>query len=156
MSSPLRTWAMAHLLIVSDTDAAETARTTLNFVANAIARFSFSGTFKDKAIPEQWHVILKQRLARYDHMNHGVPGSANTSLFDDTPDLQRYLVDRFLLIGTAEECANRLRKVVTAAGLDGVWLSTSAPTSLGTIPGTWCKCPDEHSQSYSQTESFAY
>jgi len=39
-------------------------------------------------------------------LNHGVgAGNTNGYLFDDHPDLQEYLVNRFQLLGTADECA---------------------------------------------------
>jgi hypothetical protein len=55
-------------------------------------------------------------------------GNTNGHLFDDHPDIQEYLVNRFQLLGTADECEARLRQVATDAGLDGCWFTQSPLT----------------------------
>ena len=55
-------------------------------------------------------------------------------LFDDVPDLQDYLVDRFSLIGTADECAGRLQEVAVQADLDGMWLALGPSTLIEDPP----------------------
>jgi alkanesulfonate monooxygenase SsuD/methylene tetrahydromethanopterin reductase-like flavin-dependent oxidoreductase (luciferase family) len=131
VSEPLRIWAFINTYIAPDEAAAKAARIGSRGRANG--RFAFASTFEDKedkAVPEKWQAILRERHARYDHSTHGVAGEANvnTHLFDDHPDLQEYLCDRFQLFGTAEQCAARLRNVAEEAGLDGAWLSLAALT----------------------------
>ncbi|HEY0937390.1 MAG TPA: hypothetical protein VGD91_27075 [Trebonia sp.] len=55
-------------------------------------------------------------------------GNTNGRLFDDYPDLQEYLINRFQLLGTADECAARLRQVAEDADLDGCWCTQSPMT----------------------------
>jgi hypothetical protein len=47
----------------------------------------------------------------------------NAVLFDDRPDIQDYLIDRMVAIGTAEQVREKLVTTARAAGLEGIWLS---------------------------------
>ena len=128
VTTPLRIWAFVNTYIAPDEATAQSVRIASRGRALGTARFSFSSTFEDKAVPEKWQSILKERLARYDHSTHGVAGAANVNgcLLEDYPDLQEYLGRRFQLIGTADDCLLRLRNVAEEAGLDGAWLGLSA------------------------------
>jgi alkanesulfonate monooxygenase SsuD/methylene tetrahydromethanopterin reductase-like flavin-dependent oxidoreductase (luciferase family) len=121
---PLRTWAFVNTVLVDDEEAAVRVRRDLRGLANAYARFSFASTLDGKAVPEVWHDLLVERLAAYDFSFHIKAGAnPNAQLFDDVPELQDYLVDRMLLIGTADRCAARLASVIAEGNLDGVWLA---------------------------------
>lgn len=130
ISSPLRIWALVDCFLAEGTEAARQARWKSRPRANGYARFSFGSTFTDKAIPEPWQPCLRERFARYDFGSHGLIGETpNATLFDDEPEIQEYILDRFTLIGTPEDCAHRLRTVASDAGLDGAWLSIG-PSAL--------------------------
>ena len=47
---------------------------------------------------------------------------------EENPDIQEYLINRFQLLGTADECEARLRQVAADAGLDGCWFTQSPLT----------------------------
>jgi alkanesulfonate monooxygenase SsuD/methylene tetrahydromethanopterin reductase-like flavin-dependent oxidoreductase (luciferase family) len=128
ITQPLRVWAFINTYVAPNEAAAKAATHASRGRANG--RYAFASTFEDKAVPEKWHAILRERHARYDHSTHGVAGDANvnTTLFDDHPDLREYLSNRFQLFGTADQCAARLKSVAEEAGLDGAWLSLSALT----------------------------
>ena len=129
IATPLRIWAFVTTFVAPDKATADAARISQRGRSVGTARFSFSSTFEGKGVPEAWQPILKERLARYDFSNHGVgAGNTNGHLFDDYPEIQEYLVNRFQLLGTAEECGARLRQVAEEAGLDGCWCSLSAMT----------------------------
>lgn len=124
ITANLRTWAFVNTTIVPDEATAAAVRTEQRGRAVAYARFAFASTFEDKAVPEEWQGVLRERFAHYDFGSHAQGGAnPNALLFEDVPELQDYLVDRMLLIGTAEECATRVRAVATEAELDGVWLA---------------------------------
>jgi alkanesulfonate monooxygenase SsuD/methylene tetrahydromethanopterin reductase-like flavin-dependent oxidoreductase (luciferase family) len=124
VATPLRTWAVVSIFIVPDAETARRVRVEMRPRATGFARFAFASTFESKAVPERWHALLRERLAHYDFGAHGVAGAtSNASMFDDRPDLLDYLMDRFLVIGTAEQCADRLRSVASQAGLHGFWLA---------------------------------
>ena len=128
ITEPLRTWAFVTTFVAPDRATAEAARVSQRGRSVGTARFSFSSTFEDKGVPEEWQPILKERLARYDFDHHGVGGAQNPNghLFDDHPEIQEYLLDRFQLLGTAEQVEARMGGVAEQAGLDGVWCSLSA------------------------------
>ncbi len=134
VTAPLRTWAVVSIFIVPDAETAEKVRIEMRPRATGFARFAFASTFEGKAVPEKWHDVLREKLVNYDFAAHGVAGeTTNASLFDDSPDLLDYLMDRFLVIGTAEECADRLRTVATESGLHGIWLAMG-PSSVAQDP----------------------
>ena len=129
ITTPLRIWGFVTTYVAPDKATADAARISQRGRSVGTARFSFSSTFEDKGVPEAWQPILRERLARYDFTNHGVgAGNTNGHLFDDHPDLQEYLVNRFQLLGTADECEARLRQVAADAGLDGCWFTQSPLT----------------------------
>ena len=129
ITSPLRIWGFVTTYVAPDKATADAARISQRGRSVGTARFSFSSTFEDKGVPEAWQPILRERLARYDFSNHGVgAGNTNGYLFDDHPDIQEYLLNRFQLLGTADECEARLRQVAADAGLDGCWFTQSPLT----------------------------
>ena len=126
ITAPLRTWGFINTYIAPDQEAAEAALRRQRGRAVATARFSLGATFEDKGVPEKWHYILRERLGRYDFASHGVgSGNPNGSLFDDVPEVLDYLLERFLLVGPADDCVAKLRRVGAEAGLDGMWILMS-------------------------------
>jgi alkanesulfonate monooxygenase SsuD/methylene tetrahydromethanopterin reductase-like flavin-dependent oxidoreductase (luciferase family) len=125
VGDPLRTWAFVNTVFVDDEASEARARRDMRGGANAYARFAFASTFQDKAVPDHWQQPIRERLARYDFTHHIRPGEVNPNnlLLDDMPEIQDYLLDRMLLIGTPEACADRLNNVISASGIDGVWLA---------------------------------
>jgi alkanesulfonate monooxygenase SsuD/methylene tetrahydromethanopterin reductase-like flavin-dependent oxidoreductase (luciferase family) len=129
ITTPLRIWAFVSTFVAPDRAAADAAWITQRGRSVGTARFSFASTFEDKGVPEAWQPVLRERLARYDFTNHGVgAGNTNGHLFDDHPDIQEYLMRWFQLLGTANECAARLRQVAEDAGLDGCCCALPAMT----------------------------
>jgi alkanesulfonate monooxygenase SsuD/methylene tetrahydromethanopterin reductase-like flavin-dependent oxidoreductase (luciferase family) len=125
IASRLRTWVFLNCYVVPDAASVPAARAELAGRANALARFAFEATFEDKAVPEHWQPIVRERLAAYDFAHHIKGGAANPNshLFDDIPEIQEYLLDRMLLVGTRDQCYERLERVAREAELDGVWLA---------------------------------
>ena len=109
----MRIWAFVTTFVAPDQAAADAARISQRGRAVGTARFSFSSTFDGKGVPKQWQPILREQLAKYDFNHHGTPGVGNVNgrLFDDYPEIQEYLSDRFQLTGTAEQVEARLSQV---------------------------------------------
>jgi hypothetical protein len=104
----------------ADVDA---ARVEMRGSANGRAHFALAATFEGKNVPEQWHAVLRQRFRNYDFGTHGAAReNVNGRLFHDHPDLQEYLVDRMVVVGTIEQIVERLASVTSDANVDGVWL----------------------------------
>jgi alkanesulfonate monooxygenase SsuD/methylene tetrahydromethanopterin reductase-like flavin-dependent oxidoreductase (luciferase family) len=90
--------------------------------AISAARFNFASTFTGKNVPDEFAPVLRERFARYDFTWHGRAGAnPNASLFRDRPDIEAYLLDRFVVVGTADQCVERL--VALDGAVDGVFLS---------------------------------
>jgi alkanesulfonate monooxygenase SsuD/methylene tetrahydromethanopterin reductase-like flavin-dependent oxidoreductase (luciferase family) len=126
VSEPLRVWAMVPAFVVDrESDVAE-ARLGLRVMAFSSSRFCFGVSFDDKGVPEDWQPVIRERLRRFDQVAHrGQLGATNPNslLFDDHPEIQEYLIERMLAVGTAEQVRNKLANVAREAGLDGIWIS---------------------------------
>lgn len=124
VTTPLKLWVMVNPYVVESEAEVEAKRKELRSLAVAGARFAFDFSLEDKNIPEDMKPILKERLAQYDFRFSGKAGdNPNAHLFDDHPDIQEYLLDRFLLIGTAKQCVGRLEQFVETAELSGIWIA---------------------------------
>jgi alkanesulfonate monooxygenase SsuD/methylene tetrahydromethanopterin reductase-like flavin-dependent oxidoreductase (luciferase family) len=123
---PLRVWAMVPAFVADrEADLAD-ARLGLRVMAFSSSRFCFGVNFEDKGVPEDWQPVIRERLQRFDQVAHrGQLGTTNPNslLFDDHPDIQEYLIERMLAVGTAEQVRTKLANVAREAGLEGIWLS---------------------------------
>jgi alkanesulfonate monooxygenase SsuD/methylene tetrahydromethanopterin reductase-like flavin-dependent oxidoreductase (luciferase family) len=126
LDAPLRIWAHTLAFAVKDEDEVQEVRANVRGLANGYARMSFDATFQDKGIPEEWQPVVRERLRRYDfdfHAKGGGAGNPNVTLFEDRPDIQGYLIDRMLLVGTYEQCAARIRDYGARNAIDGLWFA---------------------------------
>jgi alkanesulfonate monooxygenase SsuD/methylene tetrahydromethanopterin reductase-like flavin-dependent oxidoreductase (luciferase family) len=105
-------------------DQVEEAAAVTRPLATAYARHALTGPSSGKNIPAEIRAPLVERLGHYSFDTHAVPGrvNPNSRLLADRPDLERYVLERFAIVGTPDECRERLGAVVEAANLDGVWL----------------------------------
>jgi alkanesulfonate monooxygenase SsuD/methylene tetrahydromethanopterin reductase-like flavin-dependent oxidoreductase (luciferase family) len=123
VSDPLRVWATCCVYFAEAESAIPQLRDRVRSEANAIARLAFDQTFEGKNVPDDYLQILRNALSRYDHAYHGLGGdNPNSHLFDDHPEVQDYVIDRMMLIGTRGQCAERLENIIRDAQLDGIWL----------------------------------
>jgi alkanesulfonate monooxygenase SsuD/methylene tetrahydromethanopterin reductase-like flavin-dependent oxidoreductase (luciferase family) len=122
---PLRVWALVPTFVVAQPADVEEARLALRAIANGSSRWCFGISFEDKGVPEDWQPLIRERLQRYDHGHHGITGreAPNGLLFLDRPDVQDYLIDRMLAVGTAEQVRAKLADTARDAGLDGIWVN---------------------------------
>ncbi|NKQ52413.1 LLM class flavin-dependent oxidoreductase [Amycolatopsis sp. K13G38] len=121
-SGPFEVWGSVRLAVARHPgEAAELRRRMLPRAISA-SRFNFSGTFAGKNVPPAMHGILAERYAGYDFAWHGRSGANPVAgLFADRPDIEDYLLDRFAVIGTADECRDQLAAL--APVVDGIFLS---------------------------------
>ena len=121
-SRALEVWATIRIAVTDDAE--ETARVRRRRVPRAISasHFAFGSSFAGKGVPDRFLPVLKERYRRYDYRSHGSSGAtSNATMFADRPDIEDYLLDRFAIVGTVEECREQLAQVSTVA--DGVFLS---------------------------------
>jgi alkanesulfonate monooxygenase SsuD/methylene tetrahydromethanopterin reductase-like flavin-dependent oxidoreductase (luciferase family) len=134
IDEPLRIWGLAVACFVDREEEVEGARHVVRGFANSTARFTFHGTYEDKGVPEEWQGLIRQRFARYDFQHHGrMEENPNSRLFDDHPEVQSFLIDRTLAVGTPAQVGTRLAAVARHAKLDGLWVSI-APTPVEPDP----------------------
>jgi alkanesulfonate monooxygenase SsuD/methylene tetrahydromethanopterin reductase-like flavin-dependent oxidoreductase (luciferase family) len=90
--------------------------------AVSASHFAFSGGLDGKNVPDAFRDVMVSRYATYDYAWHGRSGpSPNGAMFADHPEIEDYLLDRFAVFGTAEECRRRLTEL--DRHVDGIYLS---------------------------------
>lgn len=121
--APFQRWATLRVAVASTADQLERLRAHVLPRAISAARFALGSTFEGKDVPEEHHDTLRQGFAGYDFGAHGRAGeTANARLFADRPDLERYLLERFCIVDTAEGVRDRLH-ALAEDGFTGAYLS---------------------------------
>jgi 5,10-methylenetetrahydromethanopterin reductase len=92
-------------------------------MAAAYANQAFRFTMQSKAVPAKFRDRLVSLQERYDFYNHMTTSSSdyNAHLLDDE-DLRQYLYDRFLVVGTTEDCIEKIARV-RSYGVKNLWLT---------------------------------
>jgi alkanesulfonate monooxygenase SsuD/methylene tetrahydromethanopterin reductase-like flavin-dependent oxidoreductase (luciferase family) len=115
-------WASVRLAIGFDDEEVAALRRRLVPRAVSASHFAFASTFEGKNVPEQFAATLAERYGGYDYSSHGRSGAtSNAKMFADRPDVERYLVDRFAVVGRPEQCRARLEEL--SGYVDGIYLS---------------------------------
>jgi 5,10-methylenetetrahydromethanopterin reductase len=90
-------------------DAIEPIKMALAASANHAFRFTLVG----KGVPPHLHEKIKALQREYNAHHHELPGAANASL-PDRWGLTEFLVDRFAIAGTPEDCIAQLSRAMAA------------------------------------------
>lgn len=115
-------WASVRLAIGRDASEVEQLRRRLVPRAVSASHFAFASTFEGKNVPEELAPVLAERYAGYDYGSHGRSGqTSNATMFADRPDIEDYLVRRFAVVGTHDQCRQRLEEI--SQHVDGIYLS---------------------------------
>ncbi|MBD0736703.1 LLM class flavin-dependent oxidoreductase [Streptomyces sp. CBMA29] len=119
---PVEVWGSVRLAVARDRSEVPALRRSMLPRAISASRFNFAGTFAGKNVPEEFQAVLRERYAAYDFAWHGSSGrSPVAGLFEDRPDIEEYLLDRFAVVGTAEQCHQQIGALAPA--VDGLFLS---------------------------------
>ena len=130
IETPLRIWINPLAYIVETESEVEPMRKSLRTLAYSGARFSFGPSMEGKNVPEHMQAIMRAQLEKYDYAFHGRVGdNPNAHLFDDHPEIEEYLIDRFTLAGTADQCVRRLEQLIGEVDISGVWFPTIPRTA---------------------------
>jgi alkanesulfonate monooxygenase SsuD/methylene tetrahydromethanopterin reductase-like flavin-dependent oxidoreductase (luciferase family) len=129
IAAPLRVWVPAPVYFAkSSADSA--VRRSAAVMAVLAARFAFASSFEGKNVPEAYQPIIRRAFQRYQFAHHAKDGAnPNAGLFDEWPEVRDYIIDRFAIVGTPQQCSDRLEALVREAQLDGVWLMPAAPSA---------------------------
>lgn len=135
VDEPLDVWLSVPLIVVARTDELADARRRAVGVAVSMARRSLSTGIAEKHVPHELQAVISDRLERYDMRYHGsVTGSSpNDVLFADRPDVESFLVERFTIVGTPEQCRERVEEVVADTGINSFWFSSLVPDPVSNI-----------------------
>lgn len=121
-------WASLRVAVGEDPGHVAALRREMAPRAASAARFNLAGSTVDeieaRGFPRDHAERLAGAFAGYDFAWHGRAGQENPNrrLLDDAPELEKYLVDRYAVIGTAAEVAARLT-ALEHAGVTGVFAS---------------------------------
>ena len=128
---PLKLWLPVPVHLATSPDEIPALRAAAGGMASLAARFAFSAGFEGKNVPEDFQPAMRAMLDRYQFAHHAKSsGNPNAGLFDADPAIRDYVIDRFALIGTPAQCAERLAGLVRDAGIDGFWLMPTAPSAV--------------------------
>jgi alkanesulfonate monooxygenase SsuD/methylene tetrahydromethanopterin reductase-like flavin-dependent oxidoreductase (luciferase family) len=135
IAAPLERWALVELNVVASEAEIPAARKAFEPVAVAYSRFAFDFTFEGKNVPEVFWATMRERYARYQHHHHAQlkDDNPNSDLFADDPAIRDYLIDRFCVVGTREQCANRVAALIDETKVDGIWMSVVVPDPVGVV-----------------------
>jgi alkanesulfonate monooxygenase SsuD/methylene tetrahydromethanopterin reductase-like flavin-dependent oxidoreductase (luciferase family) len=130
VATPLKLWLPVPVHFAASEDEIRALRAAAGGMASLAARFAFSAGFEGKNVPHDFQPAMRQMLDGYQFAHHAkATGNPNAGLFDGDPAIRDYILDRFALVGTPEQCAERLAGLVRDAGIDGFWLMPSAPSA---------------------------
>lgn len=131
--APWQVWASVRLAVAHDEAHRTSLRRRMLPRAISAAHFAFASTMAGKNVPPDFADVLTRRFAAYDYDWHGRSGATpNAALFADRPDVEDYLLDRFVVCGTAEDCRDRLLKLADV--VDGIYLSLLFEEALDQLP----------------------
>jgi len=95
---------------------ADTRRAAIEPIAMALAasaNHAFRFTLEGKGVPPQLRQKIQRLQREYDSHQHEIAGAANAGLAERW-GLTEFLVDRFAIAGTPQECAAQIRRAEAA------------------------------------------
>jgi alkanesulfonate monooxygenase SsuD/methylene tetrahydromethanopterin reductase-like flavin-dependent oxidoreductase (luciferase family) len=123
VTAPLKIWVPAPVHFAASKADIPALRAAAGGMVALASRFAFSVSFEGKNVPEDYQPFIRKALGSYTFAHHAKGSdNPNARLFDERPDIRDYLIDRFAVIGTPEQCAERIATVAREAELDGLWL----------------------------------
>lgn len=110
-------WLWPNARITDDPDA---HRETFQTVVAGAAHLTFQFTLEGKQVPPEYEEPIRELVSAYDSDAHMGMGEkpVNRQLVEDL-GLTDYLIDRFCLAGTPEECVEQLHTVTDHTRVDG-------------------------------------
>jgi alkanesulfonate monooxygenase SsuD/methylene tetrahydromethanopterin reductase-like flavin-dependent oxidoreductase (luciferase family) len=129
IAAPLKVWVPAPVYFAKSPADIPVRRLAAG-MANLAARFAFAASFEGKNVPDAYQPIIRRGLEGYKFSHHAKDGAnPNAALFDEWPEVRDYIINRFAIIGTPEQCRERLEIIAREAQLGGVWLMPTSPSA---------------------------
>jgi 5,10-methylenetetrahydromethanopterin reductase len=121
-------WAFVKLGIA---DTREQAVDGIKMSLAASVNHAFRHSLEGKHVPDEHVPAIRELIRRYRTAAHVKADGANQSLTDEL-GLTDYLVDRFGVVGTPQECLARIR-ALESAGVQGVVFGAFGRDPLGLV-----------------------
>lgn len=102
--APFETWVQIRYAVG---DTREQAVDEIRTVVAAVGHHAIGHDPVAKGVPEHLHDACRELVARYDPRYHCVPGDSPNALLIDELGLTDYLIERFAIAGSPEECAQQ-------------------------------------------------
>jgi alkanesulfonate monooxygenase SsuD/methylene tetrahydromethanopterin reductase-like flavin-dependent oxidoreductase (luciferase family) len=133
-TTPFEVWGEVSLNVVERAADITAAREQMLGHAVGHSRHSFSWTFEDKNVPVEFQSDMRELYPQYQFSHHASrDGNLNASLFANHPRLRDYIIDRFSIIGTPQQCKERLIQFIEEGRLDGVYLPINLPNAVQVV-----------------------
>jgi alkanesulfonate monooxygenase SsuD/methylene tetrahydromethanopterin reductase-like flavin-dependent oxidoreductase (luciferase family) len=130
---PMNVWSFVLLNLADRPDEVAAARADFKAAVVAYSRQALSMTFRGKDVDPALRGPLRELYEGYSFDEHAKPGAGtrNARLLANA-DLETFLFDRYAIVGTPEEAAERVLEVCEATGTERLFLSaiSSDPVSL--------------------------
>lgn len=117
-----RRWLFAIGSFAEDRDR---ARRNARSGAAALGRYVLDGEQRRGDLDPVWEQPVRSLIDRYDYSAHLAPGDSANAALAETLGMADYLVDRFAVAGTTEDCTRHLHRL-QATGFPNICLSFSA------------------------------
>lgn len=117
-------WVGGHGNIADDR---EMAIDEIKMAIAASVHHSLQFTMEGKAVPNEYQATLQEIVEQYDSDAHEQLGeNPNRELINNLSDeVFDYLVDRYTIAGTPEDCIDKIRQIQALDGVTGVRISTN-------------------------------
>lgn len=124
---PRQRWIYAPSHLVETEDEVDAARAAIRSGVVAFSRHAMSGDPVAKGAPPELADNLREMYGQYDYGDHARLGSRNAALLARYPTEERYLFERFAVVGTPSMAAARLTAFQSAVGEVGAFLGLTVP-----------------------------
>lgn len=114
-------WFLAQANVADDR---ETAIEDIKMALAASAHHSLQFTMEGKQIPEEYREPLRELVREYDPHEHGQEGETINRQLVERLSLTDYLAERYGVVGTVEDCIDKLDSMADVRNDVGVLLTT--------------------------------
>lgn len=109
--------------VLSQVNVADSYRTAVNEIKMGIAasaHHSLQFTFEGKNVPEEYESELRELVRRYNPDEHEETGETTNKQLVEELGLTDYLADRYAIVGTTDDCVEKIRAIEATGVVDGI------------------------------------
>lgn len=110
-------WFLAQVNIA---ESHQTAVDEIKMALAASAHHSLQFTMEGKNVPEEREEELRELVQRYDPRKHEETGETTNRQLVEELGLTDYLADRYAIVGTVEDCIEKIRSIEETNNVDGI------------------------------------